>query len=469
MNFPIIHHNGMMDKENRRTWKNIRYWIFFGYLEWMHNRILYRHTYFVNGKNVPPAGVPLVIVSNHQNALNDPLAIEFAFRNRIVSIFARGDIFANKIAGTFLKSLYILPAFRMKTDGIDAVNKNYETFDEAHERLLNGDSVAIFPEGTNQDKRWLGDFSQGYLRMAFGAAEKANFEKEIMILPTANHYSNYFHMQSDMLVICGEPISLKPYYELYKTKPRTAQREVNRIVRHQVESLMLDITDLENYNAIDYIRNSYGVTYAKSIGLNPDKLPEKLEADKRLVSGLDDLKNSRPEVSANIYEQIGCLEKVTKKYNVRDWNFDKAFSPFKHLISGLLFLFLLPVFIFALIPNVAAYFAPRRIVEKFNQKGDAFRMFAGGIQFTLNSVLVLPILYAVVFVVDWILVGWIAALCHLLALPWLGLFAWYYRILFIKWKSEYRFYKALKNKDMQDAVKLRAHLWKLMDKYFLYK
>lgn len=458
----------MKGKNNKRAWKNIRYWLFFGYLEWMHNKILYRRTYFINGQNVPPIGVPVVIVSNHQNALNDPLAIEFAFRNRIVSIFARGDIFSNRIVGAFLKSLYILPAYRMRTEGIDAVNKNYETFDEAHERLLNGESVAIFPEGTNQDKRWLGDFSQGYLRMAFGAAEKSGFEKDIMILPTANHYSNYFHMQSDMLVVCGEPISLKPYYELYKTKPRTAQREVNREVRHRVESLMLNINDLDNYDAIDYIRNSYGISYAKNIGFNPNKLPEKLEADKRLVANLNGLKESRPEISANIYEQIGLLKSVAEKYKVRDWNFDANFSWFKQLFIGLLFLILLPLFVVALIPNIAAFFAPKRLVAKFNQMGGPFKMFASGIQFILNSIVVLPILYAVVFALDWIAFNWIVAVVHLPLMPWLGVFAWYYRIYFIKWKSQFRFNRALRNKDMQEAVKNRTYLWKLMDKYFLY-
>lgn len=435
----------------------------------MHDKILYRRTYLVNKKNIPPLGVPLVIVSNHQNALNDPLAIEFAFRNRIVSIFARGDIFANKFACSFLKSLYILPAYRMRVDGIESVSKNYESFDEAHERLLAGGSVAIFPEGTNQDKRWLGDFSQGYLRMAFGAAEKSGFTKDIVILPTANHYSNYFHMQSDMLIACGTPISLQPYYELYKTKPRTAQREVNRLVRAQVAEMMLNITDLENYDVIDYIRNSYGVIFAKNKGYNPNKLPEKLETDKRLVAALDDLKQTQPSEIEEVYSGVRKLMEVTQRYNVRDWNFDNHFTIVRHLFFALLFLLLLPVFVLSLIPNIAAFFAPKRMVAKFNQLGGPFRMFAGGIQFAVNSVLVLPILYVSVFVADWFLFNWIVALCHLLALPWLGVFAWYYRIFFIKWQSEWRFYKASKQPDMIEAKAIRQHVWKVLGRLMLYR
>ena len=174
-----------------------------------------------------------------------------------------------------------------------------------------GGTVAIFPEGTNQDKRWLGEFSQGYLRMAFGAAEKSGFTEDIKILPTAIHYSNYFHMQSDMMMVSGEPVSLMPYYELYKVKPRTAMREVNHRVRDEVAGLMLNITDLENYEAIDYLRGSYGVKFAKARGLRPGVLPEKLEADKKLVAHLDALKAEKPEEAAEIYaETLRVLVRV---------------------------------------------------------------------------------------------------------------------------------------------------------------
>lgn len=454
-----------MNTKNKRTWRDIRYWLFFGYLEWMHNKVLYRRHYFLNGWNVPPVGVPLVIVSNHQNALNDPLAIEFGFRNRTVSIFARGDIFANKIVGRFLKFLYILPAYRMRTDGYESVNKNYESFDEAHERLLEGGTVAIFPEGTNQDKRWLGDFSQGYLRMAFGAAEKSGFTKDIQILPIANHYGNYFHIQSDMLITCGTPISLQPYYELYKTKPRTAQREVNRLVRQQVSDLMLNITDLDNYEAIDYLRNSYGVKYAEEHSLNPNRLPDKLKSDKQLVKVLEAVKKQHPQECADIYGMILVLKEITRRYNVRDWNFDRHYSAVLHFIEGVLFLIGLSLFAYSLIPNIAAFYAPKNIVRKFSEKGSVFAMFAGGIQFALNTILVLPICYAVVFLIDLFACHWIYAVAHLLALPWLGVFAWYYRIWFIKWRSQRRFAKALKHPDMQQAVAIRKRIWQTLDRY----
>lgn len=460
----ITYDESTMLLKKKFTWRDLRYWMLFTYLGWMHDAIYYRRVYFVHRERVPKPGVPLVVVANHQNALNDPLAIEFGFRSRIVSIFARGDIFANKFVGNFLKFLYILPAYRMRTEGLEGVERNRESFDEAHDRLLRGGTVAIFPEGTNQDKRWLGEFSQGYLRMAFGAAEKSGFTEDIKILPTAIHYSNYFHMQSDMMMVSGEPVSLMPYYELYKVKPRTAMREVNHRVRDEVAGLMLNITDLENYEAIDYLRGSYGVKFAKERGLRPGVLPEKLEADKELVAHLDALKAEKPEEAAEIYAETLRLKALTEKYGVRDWNYDCRCGKAMRVLWAAGLLLLLPLFAYALIPNVVAYFAPRRLVRKFDEMGGPFRLFAGGIQFALNALVVLPVMYGAVFVIDFFVFHWIYALVHFLALPWLGLFAWHYRLWCIKWRGARRFARASRTEEeMQEAIALRNRLWQRLD------
>ena len=129
----------------------------------------------------------------------------------------------------------------MSHEGIDSYSNNKKTFDIASDELGKGRTVLMYPEAGHQDKRWLGNFSMAYIILAFEAAEKSNFEKEIYILPSCNHYSNYFHIQADMLVKYGKPIAISPYYEKFKEKPRTVQRELNRIVIDEITSLMLNI------------------------------------------------------------------------------------------------------------------------------------------------------------------------------------------------------------------------------------
>ena len=135
----------------------------------------------------------------------------------------------------------------------------------------------------HQDRHFLGRFYLSYTRLAFCAAERSGFEKEIFILPSANHYSDYYHIQEDVMQVYGTPISLKPYYELYKEQAREAQMQVNDIVRAQVDSLMLNIEDKENYEAIYFLLNTYGRKFARDQKVDPCKLPEKLKSDQKLV------------------------------------------------------------------------------------------------------------------------------------------------------------------------------------------
>ena len=238
---------------------------FRSYMRFVHDSLYYRNVDIIGRENVPEYGTPTLVVANHQSALSDPIGLHFAFHKEKVTIFARGDIFNNPKLGGFFRWIGLLPAYRLRTDGEETLGKNYGAFEEAGDRLLDGGIVAIFPEAVNQDKHWLGEWSQGYLCMAFEAAERDGFKTDIKVLPAAVHYSHYFSARKDMMIKFGEPMSLMPYYERYKSKPRTVWREVNAEMRRRVDNMMLNITDLANYDAIDYIRETYGVRYARRL------------------------------------------------------------------------------------------------------------------------------------------------------------------------------------------------------------
>ncbi|MBR1632015.1 MAG: 1-acyl-sn-glycerol-3-phosphate acyltransferase [Paludibacteraceae bacterium] len=447
----------------RNFWKDGLYWAFRFYLQFFHDKVYYRRIYRVGAENIPPVGTPLLVACNHQNSINDPLALELKMGLRVISIFARADVFSRPLIAAFLRSLYILPSYRLKQDGEDSLSKNFDAFKEANERLLNGNTVAIFPEATNQTCHWLGEFSLGYLRMAFGAAEASGFEREIFILPVANHYSNYFCMQSDMVLIFGQPISLKPYYELYQTKPRTAQRQVNVLVRRQIADMMLNIEDLEHYDAIDYLRNTYGTRYAERVGLRANYLPERLTADKQLCARLEQEATAEPERMNALYADVMRLKEQTRALNIRDWNMQKDFNAARLLLQGLLFVLLLPLFVLSMIPNLLVFIAPRGLVKKFREMGGTFVMFQGGIQYIVSSLISAPINYGAVFVAELLLVNWWVALIHLLLQPWLLVFAWHYMRFFVKWRSEWRWHRLQKTEEGRRLTDMRASIWQRVD------
>ena len=399
------------------------YHLFKAYVRFLHNKIFYKKTYQINTEAVPADGTPCLIVSNHQNCMNDPLGLVTSMTDRKLNVITRADVFmVSPVANKFLRSIGLLPAFRLDYEGEKALDKNNETFRQSEQALIDGATVLMYPEAGHQDKRWLGTFSFGYTKMAFEAAELANFEKEVFILPACNHYSHYFGMQNRMLVKFGTPISLQPYYELYKTKPRTAQREVNKLVREQISGLMLDIRDLDNYDAIDFIRTTYGVDYAKKQGVNPDNLPERLLTDKDLVARLDEAKAQHTEAVEALYQDALILKQGIAQAGITDAHLKAAVNPVTLGFKLLALLMLLPLWIFSWWPSMLVYWIPMSIF-KAKMKDP---MFEGTLLFGSAVLFTLPLFSLITLLVVGLNSGWLTALVYVALFPLIMLFSWKY-------------------------------------------
>ena len=399
------------------------YNMFKWYIRFLHNQIYYKKTYQVHTEAIPADGTPCLIVSNHQNCMNDPLGLVISFLDRKLHVITRADVFqVSPIADKFLRAIGLLPAFRLDYEGEGALSKNAETFRASEQALIDGKTVLMYPEAGHQDKHWLGTFSFGYTKMAFEAAELGNFEKEVFILPACNHYSHYFGMRNRMLVKFGTPISIQPYYELYKTKPRTAQREVNKLVREQISNLMLDIRDLDNYDAIDFIRTTYGVDYAKKRGVNPDDLPNRLLSDKGLVAKLAEAKETDDAGMNVLYQDARDLKQGIETLGITDGHLKGSVNPIMLGFKLLLLLMLLPLWIFSWWPSMLVYWIPMSIF-KAKMKDP---MFEGTLLFGSAALFTLPLFSVITLLVVGLNSGWISALIYVALFPLLMLFCWKY-------------------------------------------
>ena len=403
------------------------YHMFKAYVRFLHDKIYYKETYVVNPEAVPADGTPCLIASNHQNCMNDPLGLVTSFHDRKLHVITRADVFmVSPVADKFLRAIGLLPAFRLDYEGEGALGKNAETFRASEQALIDGKTLLMYPEAGHQDKRWLGTFSFGYTKMAFEAAELGNFEKEVFILPACNHYSHYFGMRNRMLVKFGTPISLQPYYELYKNKPRTAQREVNKLVREQISNLMLDIRDLNNYDAIDFIRTTYGIDYAKTQGVNPDDLPNRLLSDKNLVARLDEAYKSEDTylqaTVASAYEIARVVRKGIDDLGITEAHLRYSVNPIALGFQLLMLLILLPLWIFSWWPSMLVYWIPMSIF-KAKMKDP---MFEGTLLFGSAALFTLPLFSLITLLVTGFFSGWVPALIYVALFPFLLLFCWKY-------------------------------------------
>ena len=237
--------------------------------------------------------------------------------------------------------------------------------------------------------------------------------------------------------------------ELYKDTDiiRLSPINVHAVIKRITDSsynMMLNITDLDNYDAIDYIRNTYGVHFAKTKGVNPDNLPNKLLTDKVLCARLNELKEQKPDEMAEIYSRFLKLKDFTYQEKLRDWVFDTNYRVMQLIKDALILVLLLPLYIFALWPHIFIFYAPTKLTNKFEKMGGPFKMFVGGVRFVVSALFSIPIFYLLVFIIDLIFFDLGLAIIHFLLLTILGRFAWYYRKYFIKFMGLCKFTHKIK-------------------------
>ncbi|MBO4657586.1 MAG: 1-acyl-sn-glycerol-3-phosphate acyltransferase, partial [Bacteroidales bacterium] len=159
---------------------NFFYELTYNYLHFVHNYVYYRQ-YRVNGKENLPKDEGYLVISNHQNSLNDALGILFATGKKHPVFIARADIFKKPAIGKILRWLKMMPAYRVR-DGVDELGKNEEIFRQAARVITEGDPIVLFPEALHQDGRYLGTFKKGFARIAFETVEQTDFKMKMKII-----------------------------------------------------------------------------------------------------------------------------------------------------------------------------------------------------------------------------------------------------------------------------------------------
>ena len=434
---------------------------FRAYLQYVNSGLYFRKEHIIGLENVPADGTPAVVVSNHQNCLNDPLCVCLMLTDRRMNFLARANVFKNPIFNKALRAMGLLPAYRLSHEGYAAVAKNRTTLDAAGEALVNGETVMLYPEAGHQDKRWLGVFRITYLKMAFDAAAKMDFEQDVMILPSCNHYSNYFHARTDMLIKFGEPISLKPYYEQYKLSPRETMIEINQIVRTKIQEMMLHIDDLEHYAQIDFLRDhGYGRKYAIEHGYKFRYLPSRLLSDQKLVNALQCAQKEHPEQMEQIYNDTARLIEGEKELKIRDWLFIHNPGIEAPILRGLGLLLMLPLFLVSFLPTLLLFVIPKIFLKKLIKD----EMFISSFNIGVSVFVSVPICLFIPSILLWIFMGFWWALAYFVAFPMMFILAWNYMRMFLKFVGSCRFVARKNRTKIAELKTLRDSIFNRLDK-----
>ena len=412
--------------------KRYGYRLFKLFVRFFVNHLLFRKHYILGKENLPAMGEPMILPANHQNTAIDPIAMVLMHPEPVHPyVLAMGGVFTwSKIINAIWDWVGMLPAFRMDYEGVEeALKRTKYVVDFAATKMDEGYPVMLFPEMNHHDEHWMRVWTPGFLEIAFQAAEKSNFQEDVKVVPLAHHYSSYYGAQGSYLIRIGEPISLKPYYEEYKEKPRSTMRAIFPMVRERVKEMMLYTDDLEHHDLYDFIRKTkLGDEYAEKLGLKPDYLPERLESDKKLWADIEDglaNKADGPEIVEEMDKTWKAILKSEQALHLREHAGEaKRMSSLAIAGSVLVQLALLPLWIVSLFPSGIMYFIPPLFMP--GREDRYYKLYDQALQLIVSVLVIIPVFVLTTLLVLGLVWGWWwqAVVWILLWYP-LALFAWY--------------------------------------------
>ncbi|WP_299781438.1 lysophospholipid acyltransferase family protein [uncultured Formosa sp.] len=237
----------------------------------------------VKGQEFVPKTKPVLILSNHQNGLLDPLLIATQ-SHRFCYYLTRAAVFQKPLISKLLKGLNMLPVYRVR-DGWQNISNNNAVFEICRELLKNKEALVIFPEGSHNLNRKVRPLSKGFTRIILDTLETYP-DLDFQLLPVGVNYRNPKAFADSMFLNIGKPIPAKHYKSLKKAE---AVKALKADVQDQIQILTTHIQD-------DYNKVVSSLEQEQADFLNPEvinhylKKGEKRHGFKKRISILHPLK-----------------------------------------------------------------------------------------------------------------------------------------------------------------------------------
>jgi len=201
-----------------------------------------------------PKNKKVILISNHQNALLDPL-MGCIYSPRQLHWLTRADVFKIPAVAKILANFNMLPVYRERDKVPGIIDKNEKIFKECHARIDAGAMISLFPEGTHRGKKHIFQLKKGIGRLAFGAIDSGIDPKDILIMPMGLDYSDFFHYHPEVVVHFGKPFHIDQFYATAKTDLNKGISELLEECKRQLSQLVIDIRSDEGYEDLVYLRS----------------------------------------------------------------------------------------------------------------------------------------------------------------------------------------------------------------------
>ncbi|WP_341215960.1 lysophospholipid acyltransferase family protein [uncultured Wocania sp.] len=198
---------------------------------------------------------PILLLSNHQNALLDALLIATKC-GRFSYFLTRAAVFKKALVSKILNSLQMLPVYRVR-DGWSNISNNNAIFETCTSLLNKNKAIVIFPEGSHNLKRTVRPLSKGFTRIVFDTLEKYP-ETDLQLIPVGLNFENAEKFPDSVSMYFGKSISAKDFIsenrneDVAKLKVRV-QSEISKLTTHIPSDNYYETIKTLNNLQVDYL------------------------------------------------------------------------------------------------------------------------------------------------------------------------------------------------------------------------
>ncbi len=244
--------------------------------------------------NLPRTG-SFVLVANHANALIDP-ALLLALSPRPLRFLAKSTLWSVPLIRTLLAAAHAIPVYRKMDAGVDTA-QNDQTFAHCTRALVQGEAIALFPEGITHSEPSLQPLKTGAARIVMDA-EDANFGLLVPILPVGLIFDAKDRFRSRVLVVIGNPLSSQTARRAHPGDARAAVRDFTQEIDTELRRVTLNYPSWEEAIWIEKAAALYAKHAApRAAESGAEKKVESLPAENAdsVVVAMSSVRNMRRE------------------------------------------------------------------------------------------------------------------------------------------------------------------------------
>ncbi|MCY3411641.1 MAG: 1-acyl-sn-glycerol-3-phosphate acyltransferase [Candidatus Heimdallarchaeota archaeon] len=185
----------------------------------------------VVGKEHIPTKGPLLVYSNHPNALGDPLIILDTL-DRDITFTATSTLGKFKIIRKTLM-YFNFQLIHRKMDGHskDTMRRNEETLQSCADLLAEGKTILLFPEGRSYTGQKMVEFKTGISRIIHKYYHQTDYNEKLQVLPVYLEYQNKSVFRSSVTVHIFPAESHHEWYQQHTELTRESLKQKTNELR----------------------------------------------------------------------------------------------------------------------------------------------------------------------------------------------------------------------------------------------